>query len=229
MMWHIPWRARWQEEVLAKADLLEHEGQLLCRRYQTRRQNHQDEKAIRDSVMTAVSAHLQAARNAANVPNNPWPNGSTCEGAFVNLHAAQVLLVNLYSEDDIQASIPAVLNRLQKCLPKTDRRRIDAERRFGPTPDNANDSAARQPERNIRNDTRRGVLAVRNHRANHADPAGTLAQQRAALRHAMQVGYDAQDKLYTQVRSFRNILIVGTLVLIFGSSAASVGRSGSAG
>jgi hypothetical protein len=163
--------------------------------------------------MTAVGTHLREARKAASVRSNLWPNGPACEGAFVNLHAAQVLLVNLYSEDDVQASIPAVLDRLRKCLPETDQRRIDAERRFGSIPDSANDRTARQPRWNGRNDARRVVHAVRNHRANHAEPAGTLAQQRAALRDAMQVGYESQDKLYTQVRSFRNILIVATVVL----------------
>jgi hypothetical protein len=208
-----PRRARWQEEVITKANLLEPEGQLLCRRYQANGQNPQDERAIKDSIMTAVGTHLQEARKAASVRNNLWPNGPACEGAFINLHAAQVLLVNLYSEDDVQASIPAVLDRLQKCLPETDQRRIDAEKRFGSTPDNSSNGAARQPSWNGRNGARRGILAVRNHRANHADSAGTLAQQRAALRDAMQVGYESQDKLYTQVRSFRNILIVGTVVL----------------
>ncbi len=53
--------------------------------------------------------------------------GARCDGAFLNLHAAQVLLANLYSEEDIKASIPAVLDRLQKCLPETDHRRLQAE------------------------------------------------------------------------------------------------------
>jgi hypothetical protein len=83
----------------------------------------------------------------------------------------------------------AALDRLRKCLPETDQRRIDAEMRLGSTPDKASDSAARQPRWNGHIDARRVLYGVRNHRANHAEPAGTLAQQRAALRDAMRVGY----------------------------------------
>jgi hypothetical protein len=57
------------------------------------------------------------------------------------------------------------------------------------------------------------IPVARNHRANHDCTGATLAQRRAVLRDAMQVGYDAQDELYAQVRNFRNILIVGTVLL----------------
>jgi len=137
--------------------------------------------------------------------------GARCDGAFLNLHAAQVLLANLYSEEDIKASIPAVLDRLQKCLPETDHRRLQAEALDSEV--STGDRLASQPRWNGRNNARRSIRVARNHRANHGWSADTLARRRAALRNAMQVGYEAQDELYAQVRSFRNILYTGTVLL----------------
>jgi hypothetical protein len=57
------------------------------------------------------------------------------------------------------------------------------------------------------------VPVARNHRADHGCSADALAQRRVALRDAMRVGYEAQDELYAQVRNFRNILSIGTVVL----------------
>jgi hypothetical protein len=48
-------------------------------------------------------------------------------GAFANLHAARVVLVDLYAEEDIQAAAPAVLARLRACLPPADQRLKRAE------------------------------------------------------------------------------------------------------
>jgi hypothetical protein len=44
----------------------------------------------------------------------------------------------------------------------------------------------------------------------------SLLEKRAALKSALQIGYDASDQLYQRVRSFRNILIiVGATILVF--------------
>jgi hypothetical protein len=241
-------RRRWQETVIAKANLLEHEGKLLYRQdqlrdQQDRRPDQQEQlptpdgsqEAIRDVVLTAVKKQLDKARMAAGDEGEAGkagegsndskgqqssrprsrllPAGAECEGAFASLHAAQVTLVNLYSEEDVRANIPAVLERLQKCLPETDQRLLMAKAALDPAVNSTDDRLAGNHRGNGRSNIRRLIPIARNHRANHDCTGDTLAQRRAVLRDAMQVGYDAQDELYAQVRNFRNILFAGTVLL----------------
>jgi hypothetical protein len=232
-------RRRWQETVIAKANLLEHEGELLYQQAQLRASDSSQEAAIRDAVRAAVQKHLQYARMAAGDEGEDGkageasktsearkgqqsprprshhllPAGARCEGAFANLHAAQVTLVNLYTDEKIKATIPAVLERLQKCLPETDQRLLKAKAALDPEGNGTGDSLAGRPRSNGRNNVRRLIPVARNHRADHDCSADALAQRRAALRDAMQVGYEAQDELYAQVRNFRNILFTGTVLL----------------
>jgi hypothetical protein len=248
-------RRRWQETIIAKANLLEHEGQLLYRQDQLRDQQdrrpdqkdqHGDQQeqlptpdgsqeAIRDVVLTAVKKQLEDARMAAGDEGEAGkagegskeskgqqsfrprsrllPAGAECEGAFASLHSAQVTLVNLYSEEDIKANIPAVLERLQKCLPETDQRLLKAKAALDPAVNSTGDRLAGNHRWNGRSNVWQLIPVARNHRANHDCTGDTLAQRRAVLRDAMQVGYDAQDELYAQVRNFRNILSTGTVLL----------------
>jgi hypothetical protein len=241
-------RRRWQETVIAKANLLEHEGKLLYRQdqlrdQQDRRPDQQEQlptpdgsqEAIRDVVLTAVKKQLDKARMAAGDEGEAGkagegsndskgqqssrprsrllPAGAECEGAFASLHAAQVTLVNLYSEEDVRANIPAVLERLQKCLPETDQRLLMAKAALDPAVNSTDDRLAGNHRGNGRSNIRQLIPIARNHRANHDCTGDTLAQRRAVLRDAMQVGYDAQDELYAQVRNFRNILFAGTVLL----------------
>jgi hypothetical protein len=262
-MWGRKWRLgrnrrvrrkRWQETVIAKANLLEHEGELLYQQDQLRtsgRSQNPSQEAIRDAVLTAMRKHLQYARMVAGdggedgragedgkvgedrkvdeesedgkgskgqrsprSRSHPLlPAGASCEGAFANLHAAQVALVSLYSEEDIKVNIPAVLERLQKCLPETDQRLLKAKAALDPEVNSTGDRLAGKPHLNGRSNLRQLIPVARNHRANHNCSDDALAQRRAALRDAMQVGYEAQDDLYAQVRNFRNILFTGTVLL----------------
>jgi hypothetical protein len=230
-------RRRWQETVIAKANLLEHEGELLYQQAQLRASDSSQEPAIRDAVRAAVQKHLQYARMAAGDEGEDGeasktgeaskgqqsprprshhllPAGARCEGAFANLHAAQVTLVNLYAEEDIKANIPAVLERLQKCLPETDQRLLRAKDALDPEVNSTSNRLADKPRRNSRSNGRQLIPVARNHRVNHDCNADALAQRRAALRDAMQIGYEAQDELYAQVRNFRNILYTGSALLI---------------
>jgi hypothetical protein len=241
-------RRRWQETVIAKANLLEHEGKLLYRQdqlrdQQDRRPDQQEQlptpdgsqEAIRDVVLTAVKKQLDKARMAAGDEGEAGkagegsndskgqqssrprsrllPAGAECEGAFASLHAAQVTLVTLYSEEDITANIPAVLERLQKCLPETDQRLLKAKAALDPAVNSTGGGPAGNHRLNGRSNIRQLIPVARNHRANHDCTGDTLAQRRAVLRDAMQVGYEAQDELYAQVRNFRNILSIGTVLL----------------
>jgi hypothetical protein len=210
-------RTRWQEYVISKAYFLEHERNRLCVRA--------CESAETTSyVKAATNRHLKAARRAAGVTEegdtdlhvarrrrlvNAW-SGAAVEGAFVNLHAAEVVLANLYSEQDINSRLPDVLARMRTCLPTDDERRIKAEALFGAQANGAATATARRRRRNGHANGRHMAPELSGQNGGGTD---TLTERRAGLRDAMRVSYDAADELHTRVRSFRNVLIVSALVL----------------
>ena len=57
---------------------------------------------------------------------NEWWTGASSEGAYVNLHEAEIALAQLLPDDEIQAGIPAALARLET-MDVTDPRRRAAE------------------------------------------------------------------------------------------------------
>jgi hypothetical protein len=126
-----PWRAH----VRASADTFKHQLMVLPAG-RTRAQ-----REFRDAVGQAVGDHLRAACKFAawdeedgkgnQGPSvgrqfNEWWTGASCEGAYVNLHEAEIALAQLLPDDEIQASIPAALARLQT-MDVTDPRRRAAE------------------------------------------------------------------------------------------------------
>jgi hypothetical protein len=125
-----PWRAH----VRASADTLKHQLNALPAG-RTRAQ-----REFRDAVGQAVQDHLRAActfaswdedEEKSNGPSvgrqfNEWWTGASCEGAYVNLHEAEIALAQLLPDDEIRASIPAALARLQT-MDVTDPRRRAAE------------------------------------------------------------------------------------------------------
>jgi hypothetical protein len=130
-------RTSWQEVIIAQASFLEYERKRLCG------DDHQSGIAGQQPgtspsafhTSDAAKKHLDEARQAAGAPAgqrlaNLW-SGALVHCAFINLHHAKVVLVDLYAEADIQAAAPAVLARLQTCLPAHDQRRQRAEALFG--------------------------------------------------------------------------------------------------
>jgi hypothetical protein len=125
-----PWRAH----VRASADTLKHQLTALPPG-RTRAQ-----REFKDAVGQAVQDHLRAACKFAawdeddeenQGPSvgrqfNEWWTGASCEGAYINLHQAEIALTQLLPDDEIQAAIPAALARLQT-MDVTDPRRRAAE------------------------------------------------------------------------------------------------------
>ena len=216
-------RTRWQELVIAQARFLEYECTRLC---QEGNENgfagqRPGVSCSPRQVEQAAQVHLERARRAAGYPN-PWPrgtrlvnvwNGSLVTAAFANLHCAKVVLVDLYSEEDIQAAAPNVLARLRACLPPDDHRRQKAEALFGPAATAAPADAHCQAWFNGRNVILQANPGLPSSRGRFGSPADELAARRSALREAMHVSYDAADEQYARVRSFRNILLIGAAVL----------------
>lgn len=185
-------RTSWQQVIVAQASFLEYECKRLCADdHQNRVAGQQPNvSASARHASDAAMRHLHDARHAAGLPAreprmarlaNVWSGALVC-CAFANLHAAKVVLVDLYAEEDIHAAAPGVLARLQACLPSDDQRRQRAEATLAP-----------------------GALA--------GCSAGELALRRSLLRDAMQVSYDAADEQYARVRSFRNVLVTGAVLL----------------
>jgi hypothetical protein len=218
-----PRRTRWQEYVISKAYYLDNERKRLC-------DQACQNSAVTSYVEAATTKHLTTARQSAGVNAdgqtpirlarrdrlaNSW-TGASVEGAFVNLHAAEVVLVNLYNLQDIDSRAPDVLARMKTCMATDDQRRIDAEKLFGEQANgaaSASGATARQRRRNGHGNGHHLPLGRFAHRGGNGDGSDALARRRAGLRDAMRVSYDAADELHTRVRSFRNVLIVSAVVL----------------
>jgi hypothetical protein len=121
-------RTSWQQVIVAQASFLEYECKRLCADDHRNRVAGQQPSASASArhASDAAMRHLHDARHAAGFPAreprmarlaNVWSGALVC-CAFANLHAAKVVLVDLYAEEDIQAAAPGVLARLQACRPQ---------------------------------------------------------------------------------------------------------------
>jgi len=89
----------------------------------------------RQAVARAVRAHLHEADEVIRPkrwftrynPVDSW-RGTSIEQAYRSLHAARVFLLELVTDEDIDALVPGVLARVQSCLPATDPQRIELEK-----------------------------------------------------------------------------------------------------
>ena len=89
----------------------------------------------RHAVARAVRAHLKEADEVIRRQRwfrryDPvdWWRGTSIEQAYRSLHAARVFLTELATKDEVHALVPAVLARVQACLPATDPQRIEMEK-----------------------------------------------------------------------------------------------------
>ncbi len=141
------------------------------------------------TVADGIGRMLDAAEDAASgkhpVSGRWLPrfwSGRQLEASYPALHAAQVQFVELYSEAEIIAAVPAALNIARQYLDRDDPRRIAAE----------------------------DILNLDG------------VDRRMALKAARESGYRARDLNHKQQRTFRNALIVATVISI-GLVAALVG------
>jgi hypothetical protein len=153
-----------------------------------------------------VSRHLAAAREVAaprrRGVGQVWRvvaggEGPATDAAFVNLHAAKIALVDLYTCEDVEAAVPAVLARLRSSKSADDDRLKTAESHFDVNPEVVDSDRRRWPSR-----------AQKSHRTQ-----ASVGRRRAALREAMKLSYEAADELHAQARAFRNVLVIATGVL----------------
>jgi hypothetical protein len=88
-----------------------------------------------DAIARAIVQHLEDAEEVIRRRHwydrfnaVDWWRGTSIEQAYRSLHAARVFLTELMDDDDIDALVPAVVARVQACLPATDPQRIEVEK-----------------------------------------------------------------------------------------------------
>jgi hypothetical protein len=120
----------WRAHASVEADYLQHELDILKAKRSVSMSD-----ALVNSVTNAVKEHLKEAQEAADPKNRPRTTaGRIVEAwsaakpttAFHSLHAAEVAMVPLLAEEEIEARIPEALARLEQ-LRRADQRRREAE------------------------------------------------------------------------------------------------------
>jgi hypothetical protein len=212
-------RTSWQQLIIAQTNFLEYERTRLSP--DDRQNGVSGQRSGACHASGAAKRHLDDARQAAGIPArqptvarlaNVWSGALVCS-AFANLHTAKVVLVDLYAEEDIQAAAPGVLARLQACLPADDQRRRRAEALFGSQISAVPSGARSQAWPNGEHASQSAEPRPPASGAQAGCATGDTALRRSSLRDAMQVSYDAADEQYARVRSFRNVLITGAVLL----------------
>ena len=149
-----------------------------------------------DPWWTAIREHLEAVKQAAEVKRGRrgrgrvWASltGSTLGRAVSNLDAAEANLLRVAPDSYLIGQMPSLLNHVQRHLEASDPRRRELERlagRLGPDPIMA---GARE-------------LAAVNPEERNAIVSSVRGASKAALREQL------------QVRSFRNVLLVTSVVM----------------
>lgn len=151
----------------------------------------------------AVLAHLEAARDAANVvqlkPRKRFRffrHGSLLERAMSNLDAAEANLLTLAPSEYVFGQIPCLLRHVRSHLPANDPRRLEFERiaqRLG----------VKDPDHPL--------LPAKEHV--HADLLKVVEEERGKIVSITRSASSAALREQVRVRSFRNILVVTTLAM----------------
>ena len=130
------------QDVLATADALTNRLAVLLAR-------HDPASPAQQAIADGVTSLLNKARAAAMGENPPyrrltnWWRAPLLEAAYQYLHAAQVLMIDLYDDEEVDTAIPAALARTCRGLPRDDPRRVTAEHLASTTPRTARRVALR--------------------------------------------------------------------------------------
>ncbi|HEY7271281.1 MAG TPA: hypothetical protein VH502_01015 [Actinoplanes sp.] len=114
--------AYWQHVVLSRVALARNDLEQVRAR-----------KTIDDDAARGIDGLLGTAEHAARRPGSRvrlWLSGSAINRAFVNLHAAQVLLAKHLPDERIDLQLLSAMARVRTTMPPTAERREDLERRY---------------------------------------------------------------------------------------------------
>jgi hypothetical protein len=201
-----PVRIPWREGTLTRATELES----LCAWVQA---NYETDQC--DVLVTAVTHHLEAARQAAEGENlNPkrlfrfFRNASLLERAKSNLDAAEAQLLNFAPAHYVLGQMPSLLRHVQCHLVPTDPRRQEFERICRSLGLNDPDHA----------------LLQETDEADRARKIKIVSDERGSIVTAVRGASSASLREQLRVRSFRNVLaITAGLMTILAAVLAVVG------
>ncbi|MFC3738734.1 hypothetical protein [Paractinoplanes deccanensis] len=115
------------QDVVATADAMTKRLEVLLAR-------HEQVPRERQTIADGVTSLLESARAAAKGENPPyrrltnWWRAPLLEAAYQYLHAAQVQMIDLYDDEEVETAIPAALARIRRELDRDDPRRATAEK-----------------------------------------------------------------------------------------------------
>lgn len=190
-----PVAVAWREGTLTRAQELES----LCKWITD---NHPDLASA--SLVDGVHTHIEAARQAASVVAlNPKrflhrPRyGSLRERAMSNLDAAEAHLLNIAPSEYLLGQMPSLLQHVRCHLVPGDSRREELERIAGRIGLNSPDHPQVQIQEPLPYKQRVGIVG----------------QERVQIVAAMRAASSAALREQVRVRSFRNVLVVTTVVM----------------
>jgi hypothetical protein len=119
------WPGAWAGHVRGEIEAVEHGRAVAMAAEPATPHRTATSDAVRASLDLAGSAIRQ--RHRLRGPVDRW-RGLSVERAYHSLHTAKVELVDLLSDEEVDALRPAALARLATCLPEADARRVELER-----------------------------------------------------------------------------------------------------
>src|SRR6478735_7203411 len=113
----------WAQDVNVAVDMLETRLDALAA-------NGEGLSPPQQAIAAGVRRRLAAARNATLCRDpapgalSNWWRGTLVDAAYQNLHAAESMVVDLYTADQIEAEIPEAVARVESGLDRDDPRRM---------------------------------------------------------------------------------------------------------
>lgn len=182
-----PVSSAWREAALTRAKELESLSNWAYR-------NHRPENA--EDLTKAIQQHLAAVRDAANQKKRfrVWANSSLIQRAMGNLDAAEAQLLNLAPAAYIFGQMPSLLNHVQRHLTAADPRRQDLERIAQTVGVKNTDHPLSQKPRD-------------------EQQVDKIEEERGRIVTAVRGASSAALREQRRVASFRNVVVVTTLVM----------------
>jgi hypothetical protein len=119
-------RRIWAQDVLVRADRLQAKLDAIKADNTLTPGNHELAGAVESRLKDARCAALRVSPRPSRASN--WWRGTVVEAAYQNLHAAEILIVSLYDDNQVAAEIPEAIARVEVSLDRDDPRRIAALR-----------------------------------------------------------------------------------------------------
>ena len=118
-------RRVWVQNVAVNASLLE--ARLAAMQARASKPDPVRDATAR-GVQSLLDSALKAATRKSPIPSRwaIWWQGTLIEAAYQHLHAAESLIVNLYTDEEVEAELPEAIARIDACLSQNDPRRVAA-------------------------------------------------------------------------------------------------------